>query len=77
MDEFRECAACASKPGMPPLCPSCLHNREVISRLSTNAKTLPEVLQKFAPDLMAELVERHRASVDDFLTLVLSGSERN
>ena len=33
MDDFKECAECAKKPGTPPLCPSCLHNRELISRL--------------------------------------------
>lgn len=37
-DEFRECAACAAKPGSPTLCPSCLHNRAVIRCL-----TLPAV----------------------------------
>src|SRR5262245_29303195 len=31
--KFQECAACAAKPGMPVLCPSCLHNRAVISAL--------------------------------------------
>lgn len=27
---YKECAACAAKPGTPTLCPSCLHNRAVI-----------------------------------------------
>ena len=31
--EFIECIVCASKPGSPVLCPSCLSNRQVISRL--------------------------------------------
>ena len=31
--EFIECPTCAAKSGTPALCPSCLHNREVISRL--------------------------------------------
>lgn len=33
-DDYRECEACASKPGSPPLCPGCLHNRTAISRLN-------------------------------------------
>lgn len=39
-DEFMECQTCAAKPGTPPLCPSCLHNRFVIEALrrdQTNA----------------------------------------
>lgn len=32
-EDFMECSACSKLTGMPPLCPSCLHNREVISRL--------------------------------------------
>jgi hypothetical protein len=31
--EFRECNACVVKPGMPILCDSCLHNRQLISDL--------------------------------------------
>lgn len=27
---FWECDICAAKPGSPPLCPWCLHNRKVI-----------------------------------------------
>jgi len=30
--EFRECAACAAKPGAPLLCDSCRHNRRVIAK---------------------------------------------
>ncbi len=33
MHEFRECAACAAKPGSPTLCDACLHNRGALSRL--------------------------------------------
>jgi len=36
---FRECDTCAAKPGSPPLCSGCLHNREVISRLRLLATT--------------------------------------
>jgi hypothetical protein len=32
--EFRECPDCAAKPGLPVLCPSCCHNRAVITKLS-------------------------------------------
>jgi len=55
--EFKECASCAKKTGASLLCPSCLHNREVISKLSrllVNHAPLPE------PDgeIFMELVER-------------------
>lgn len=32
--KFVECSICAAKPGMPVLCPSCLHNRTAIGRLT-------------------------------------------
>jgi hypothetical protein len=31
--DFRECAACAAKPGAPNLCEACIHNRRVINAL--------------------------------------------
>ena len=31
--EFRECSVCASKPGSPTLCESCLSNRSTIEQL--------------------------------------------
>ena len=31
--EFMECDSCRVKPGSPPLCAGCLHNREVIENL--------------------------------------------
>ena len=31
---FRECDTCSAKPGSPVLCAGCLHNREVIERLT-------------------------------------------
>ncbi len=31
--EFKECNSCAKKSGMPVLCASCFHNREVIQTL--------------------------------------------
>lgn len=33
VEQFRECASCAAKPGSPPLCESCLQNQTLISRL--------------------------------------------
>ncbi len=32
-NSFKECETCTAKPGTPVLCESCLHNREVITRL--------------------------------------------
>lgn len=34
--EYKECAECAAKPGSPPLCAACLHNRTMIDRLQAN-----------------------------------------
>ena len=31
--DYKECAACAAKPGSPPLCPACLHNRALVDAL--------------------------------------------
>jgi hypothetical protein len=43
--DFQECAECAAKPGSPPLCPSCLHNRELISKFKgdVNARIVCEI----------------------------------
>ena len=30
---FRECDACAAKPGSPPLCEPCIHNRNLVDEL--------------------------------------------
>ncbi len=46
--EFRECAACAAKPGFPALCVACLHNRLVIT-------TLREVLVSIRTEVEATL----------------------
>ena len=32
-EEFKECNDCLDKPGIPPLCAPCLHNRGLIERL--------------------------------------------
>lgn len=37
--EFKECASCAAKPGMPVLCSACLHNRRVIDQLARKPDT--------------------------------------
>lgn len=36
---FQECSVCASKPGTPALCASCLHNRTVIETLTEKQKS--------------------------------------
>jgi len=38
--EFRECAACAAKPGAPLLCDSCRHNRRVIAKQDAELERL-------------------------------------
>jgi len=38
--EFRECDACAAKPGCPTLCNGCLANRAVIGRLQKKIEEL-------------------------------------
>ncbi len=32
--KFIECDTCRAKPGSPPLCYGCLHNRDIIGKLS-------------------------------------------
>ena len=39
-DYFEECEMCKAKPGMPVLCPSCLHNRKLIDSLQKRLMTL-------------------------------------
>lgn len=68
--EFMECEECSAKPGTPALCKSCLHNRGVISNLINSNRNLVVDLAEFAPDLVAQLLERHRAinaPLKDFL----------
>ncbi len=71
MTSFMECSDCASKPGMPTLCKSCLHNRGVIARLEGQQKHLALVLKKFA-----ELIERHSTFIkvlDNFVDYLRKG----
>lgn len=35
-EDFKECSYCAAKPGSPTLCESCLHNRDLVSRLTSS-----------------------------------------
>jgi hypothetical protein len=44
--QFMECAECRSKPGSPTLCPSCLHNRTLVSKLSAALKTQDSMAQE-------------------------------
>jgi len=44
--EFRECAACAAKPGAPELCPACLHNRKIVDRLRESLRAALKMLDR-------------------------------
>lgn len=49
-DLFRECSVCARQSGSPTLCPSCLHNRDVINRLQdTNTNIRKEEIETKDP----------------------------
>ncbi len=50
--EFRECESCTKKPGTPPLCTSCLHNREIISKANRRIRRLKHWL-----NLISDIVE--------------------
>jgi hypothetical protein len=38
--DFKECARCAAKPGMPRLCDACLYNRELVGMLHSEIARL-------------------------------------
>lgn len=59
--QFLECAACAAKPGSPSLCPSCLHNRDLISQLKRAA---PKVVAEDSAVMVQRAVHDLRAQVD-------------
>ena len=40
MELFKECPACAAKPGMPVLCESCLYNRQIMNNLEQEVEAL-------------------------------------
>ena len=46
--EFKECAACAAKPGSPTFCESCLHNRTAINQLLSLVKISQEEMEMLA-----------------------------
>jgi len=46
--EFKECKECASKPGSPILCESCLHNRQVIEAFKRSMKKFKNAYEELA-----------------------------
>lgn len=53
VDQFRECPACAAKPGSPALCEICLHNRgleqerdELVLRLAKSKETVIQAVNR-------------------------------
>lgn len=52
--EFKECSLCATKPGMPTLCESCLANREIIE----NQRVAIQDIQQGQDDLREILAKR-------------------
>lgn len=38
-DDFMECGECNRKPGSPVMCRSCLHNRDLISKLKAELRS--------------------------------------
>ena len=74
---FMECSICSAEPGTPPLCGSCLHNRTIIDSLVIEREVLGSALWKFAPDLMEELILRHKASknVGDLIAYLQSTAD--
>lgn len=42
-DDFVECDTCRAKPGTPPLCAGCLHNRRLIGWLRAALKPFSEL----------------------------------
>ena len=45
-DQFKECPTCAAKPGSPPLCPLCLHNRGIINDLEQEVWRLEKLIDE-------------------------------
>ncbi len=61
-ETFRECLVCAAKPGSPILCSPCIHNRDLIGKLSREINLTSNAIRKFAPDIAQELVDRWEAA---------------
>lgn len=60
-EDYKECADCASKPGSPTLCESCLHNRRVVGELQREVRRLQERVRviKLALAAMTKLAEAY------------------
>ncbi len=66
MSTFKECAACAAKPGTPHLCESCLHNRSMI--LDMEMKLEEAECQPKSDDLVHETTIKHKFKPGDGVT---------
>lgn len=64
---FQHCPICENKPGSPALCPSCLHNRDLISLLTETLRgRLPDrVTVDLSIDEARALVDVTAAAMDD------------
>jgi hypothetical protein len=67
MNNFIECAECAAKPGQPPLCESCLSNRNEITRLEGHVETLGKQVRDLSQAV--ELLRRMLSAVIDVAAL--------
>ena len=56
--EFHECESCAKKPGTPPLCNSCLHNRQTIEKANRKINRLTHWF-----NLVSNILELEREDV--------------
>lgn len=55
--DFMECAACAAKPGSPPLCASCLHNRARLEELRKQLVLVATAQTTRSEDQLNESIE--------------------
>lgn len=72
--EFRECAACAAKPGAPVLCDACLHNRAAINRLV--AEVAEAIPTKDLYDVCARAFGTTRDVAKERLTTAMYGAKQ-
>ncbi len=54
--KFIECGICITKTGQPVLCPSCLHNRDVIEKLTAKVSEMAECSNKVG-DILSNLTK--------------------
>ena len=54
VDAFQECDTCRAKPGMPPLCAACLHNRDAIEALKKERDDWKKKHDKLNDDVAGE-----------------------